>query len=256
MNSTSSKSILIAIGVAILAIALGAAAQQPLPPRTKKSPQNLLIGRSRWRLATKRSNPNSMRIHVFRLRPGDDLLESIRAYAIAHHLHAAVVLTAVGSLTHASIRYANQPDASQSSGHFEIVSLVGTIEEGGEHLHLSLAAENGTMIGGHLDARLQNLYDRRDRARRIAGRSLHARIGQRRQRLGGIEGLSGSRRTKIARHRTRRARRCSNHSGCFGLKNRRRTSGQNSLMTFAMPSAATSVPQFSVVFVNVRSCDG
>ncbi len=91
-----------------------------------------------------------MRIHVFRLRPGDDLLESIRTYAQAQHLRAAVVLTAVGSLTQASIRYANQPNASQSSGHFEIVALVGTVEDGGEHLHLSLGAGNGSMIGGHL----------------------------------------------------------------------------------------------------------
>lgn len=91
-----------------------------------------------------------MRIHVFRLRPGDDLLESIRAYARAQHLRAAVVLTAVGSLTQASVRYANQPNASSSSGHFEIVSLVGTVEDGSEHLHLSLGAENGSTISGHL----------------------------------------------------------------------------------------------------------
>jgi len=91
-----------------------------------------------------------MRMHVFRLRPGDDLLESIRVYAHAQHLRAAVVLTAVGSLTQASIRYANQPNASQSSGHFEIVSLVGTVEEGGEHLHLSLGDEKGSTISGHL----------------------------------------------------------------------------------------------------------
>jgi predicted DNA-binding protein with PD1-like motif len=150
MNSSSSKSIQFAIGVAIVAIALGAAAQQPPPAAHEK----VLAKPTDWtqQMAARHETfeTERMRIHIFRLRPGDDLLESIRAYAAAHHLRAAVVLTAVGSLTHASIRYANQPDASQSSGHFEIVSLVGTIEEGGEHLHLSLAAENGTMIGGHL----------------------------------------------------------------------------------------------------------
>jgi predicted DNA-binding protein with PD1-like motif len=150
MNSTSSKSILIAIGVAVLAIALGAAAQQP-PAAHEKVLTKPADWTQQMEARHEAFESEQMRIHVFRLRPGDDLLESIRAYAIAHHLRAAVVLTAVGSLTHASIRYANQPDASQSSGHFEIVSLVGTIEESGEHLHLSLAAENGTMIGGHLE---------------------------------------------------------------------------------------------------------
>jgi uncharacterized protein len=91
-----------------------------------------------------------LRIHVFRLRPGDDLLGSIRAYVNANHIQAAVLLSAVGSLTQASIRYANQPEAHIHTGHFEIVSITGTMEEGGEHVHLSIATGQGTMIGGHL----------------------------------------------------------------------------------------------------------
>jgi len=91
-----------------------------------------------------------LRIHVFRLRPGDDLLGGIRAYVNAHHIQAAVLLSAVGSLTQASIRYANQPEAHIHTGHFEIVSITGTVEEGGEHVHLSIATGQGTMIGGHL----------------------------------------------------------------------------------------------------------
>jgi predicted DNA-binding protein with PD1-like motif len=91
-----------------------------------------------------------LRIHVFRLRPGDDLLGGIRAYVNANHIQAAVLLSAVGSLTQASIRYANQPEAHIHTGHFEIVSITGTVEEGGEHVHLSIATGQGTMIGGHL----------------------------------------------------------------------------------------------------------
>src|SRR6202008_3712248 len=91
-----------------------------------------------------------LRIHVFRLRPGDDLLGSMRAYVNANHIQAAVLLSAVGSLTQASIRYANQPEAHIHTGHFEIVSITGTIEEGGEHVHLSIATGQGTMIGGPL----------------------------------------------------------------------------------------------------------
>jgi hypothetical protein len=91
-----------------------------------------------------------LRIHVFRLRPGDDLLGSIRAYVNANHIEAAVLLSAVGSLTQASIRYANQPEAHIHTGHFEIASITGTIEEGGEHVHLSIATGQGNMFGGHV----------------------------------------------------------------------------------------------------------
>jgi uncharacterized protein len=91
-----------------------------------------------------------MRIHVLRLRPGDDLLGSIRAYVKQNHIQAAVLLSSVGSLTQASIRYANQPEAHIHTGHFEIVSITGTVEEGGEHIHLSIATGQGNMIGGHL----------------------------------------------------------------------------------------------------------
>lgn len=68
----------------------------------------------------------------------------------ANHIQAAVLLSAVGSLTQASIRYANQPEAHIHTGHFEIVSITGTVEEGGEHMHISIATGQGNLIGGHL----------------------------------------------------------------------------------------------------------
>jgi predicted DNA-binding protein with PD1-like motif len=93
---------------------------------------------------------DSMTIHIFRLRPGDDLLDSIRAFVHARHLQSAVILSAVGSLTDTSIRYANQPGSAHKTGHFEIVSITGTVEDGGEHLHLSVSDEKGVTTGGHL----------------------------------------------------------------------------------------------------------
>lgn len=93
---------------------------------------------------------NAMRIHVFRLRPGDDLLGAIRTYVKQQHIQAAVLLSAVGSLTRASIRYANQPETHINTGYFEIVSITGTAEEKGEHIHLSVATDQGNVIGGHL----------------------------------------------------------------------------------------------------------
>ena len=59
-------------------------------------------------------------------------------------------MSCVGSLTDYSIRFANQPKASAGSGHFEIVSLTGTISINGLHLHISISDNTGKTIGGHL----------------------------------------------------------------------------------------------------------
>jgi predicted DNA-binding protein with PD1-like motif len=61
------------------------------------------------------------------------------------------VLTCVGSLTDVSLRLANQEAATHYHGHFEIVSLVGTLSaSGGGHLHLAVADSTGRTLGGHL----------------------------------------------------------------------------------------------------------
>lgn len=88
--------------------------------------------------------------HVLRLKPGDDLKKSLESYLQEHQLKAAVVLTCVGSLQQASLRFANQPAAAELKGPFEIVSLVGMLSTEGVHLHLSIADNQGITKGGHL----------------------------------------------------------------------------------------------------------
>jgi uncharacterized protein len=157
----------IAIPVLLAAVTLSAAAQKPAPPQYKP-PASEPVPESRtlenapdaptlpadWskQLAEHHEaiSTDHILIHVVRLRPGDDLLGSVRAYVNQNHIQAAVLLSSVGSLTQASIRYANQPEAHIHTGHFEIVSITGTVEEGGEHIHLSIATGQGNMIGGHL----------------------------------------------------------------------------------------------------------
>jgi len=56
----------------------------------------------------------------------------------------------VGSLTDYNIRFANQQEGSRASGHFEIVSLTGTVSVNGSHLHISISDSTGKTIGGHL----------------------------------------------------------------------------------------------------------
>ena len=91
-----------------------------------------------------------MKIHALRLQPGDDLRASLEAYARVRCQGAAFVLTTVGSLRTARLRYANSPEATALDGFFEILSLAGTLSRDGAHLHMALADERGTMWGGHV----------------------------------------------------------------------------------------------------------
>lgn len=89
-------------------------------------------------------------VHAFRLKPGDDLKASIERIVKEKDIKAGWVVTCAGSLTEYAIRFANQPDASTGQGHFEIVSLSGTVSVSGSHLHLSISDSTGKTIGGHL----------------------------------------------------------------------------------------------------------
>ncbi|MDQ2770627.1 MAG: DNA-binding protein [Bacteroidota bacterium] len=91
-----------------------------------------------------------LKTYALRLRPGDDLRQQLTAFVQAHHIAAGTMLTCVGSLTVATLRLANQEGPTVYRGHFEIVSLVGTLSTNGSHLHLAVADSTGRTIGGHL----------------------------------------------------------------------------------------------------------
>ncbi len=90
------------------------------------------------------------RHYAMRLVPGADVLQAVQDFVRANDLKAVAVVTVVGSLTDAVIRYANQPGGTLSQGHFEIVSMVGTVEPTGAHVHISLSDGQGKMFGGHM----------------------------------------------------------------------------------------------------------
>jgi predicted DNA-binding protein with PD1-like motif len=87
---------------------------------------------------------------ALRLSPGADLKPSLLAYCIAHHIEAACIVSCVGSLRCASIRFAGRPDSTRIERPLEIVSLVGTLSRHGAHLHIALADQDGQVVGGHL----------------------------------------------------------------------------------------------------------
>lgn len=92
------------------------------------------------------------RLWVLRLHPGDDLVDSIMEFSRRRSIQAGGIVTCVGSLNRARLRFANQDDyenLDQKGRHFEVVSLVGTFSTTDYHFHLSLANEQGDVIGGH-----------------------------------------------------------------------------------------------------------
>ncbi len=88
--------------------------------------------------------------YAFRLKPGQDLKQEIQKIVTEKQIKAGWISTCVGSLTDYNIRFANQPQGSTGSGHFEIVSLVGTLSVNGSHIHISISDSTGKTIGGHL----------------------------------------------------------------------------------------------------------
>ena len=91
-----------------------------------------------------------LKTYALRLKPGDDLRQQLTAFVQANHIAAGTMLTCVGSLTVATLRLANQEGPTVYNGHFEIVSLVGTLSVNGSHLHLAVSDSTGRTIGGHL----------------------------------------------------------------------------------------------------------
>ena len=91
-----------------------------------------------------------MQAFTFRLKAGQDLFDEIETVVAEKNIEAGCVLSAVGSLTHATLRLANREHYSEYDGHFEIVSMTGTISVYGSHLHMSISDGNGKTIGGHL----------------------------------------------------------------------------------------------------------
>jgi uncharacterized protein len=91
-----------------------------------------------------------VRTVAVRLRPGQDLRRELLAVAERERIQAGWVLTGVGSLSRATLRLAGAASHATLEGDLEIVALAGTLSQGGSHLHLAVADDHGTTVGGHL----------------------------------------------------------------------------------------------------------
>lgn len=93
---------------------------------------------------------NSSKSIVERLKPGEELQSALKRIASAHKLKGGVIISAVGSLSTASLRLAGASESTTIEGPLEVVSITGTISDTSMHVHLSVSDSTGKTIGGHL----------------------------------------------------------------------------------------------------------
>ncbi len=91
-----------------------------------------------------------MQIYALRLTPGQDLKQEIIGFTAKRNIEAGAIISCLGSLSTACIRFAGQKAVASLQGPFEILSVSGTLSENGSHLHICLADSQGKAIGGHL----------------------------------------------------------------------------------------------------------
>lgn len=87
-----------------------------------------------------------------RLQPGDDLRERLEALVRDRQVAAAFVISGIGSLARAAIRYAGAERPEVRDGEFEIIALAGSLSADGAHLHMAIADAAGSVSGGHVAA--------------------------------------------------------------------------------------------------------
>ncbi len=91
-----------------------------------------------------------MKVVPLRLQPGDDLRQALETWMGEQEEQAGCLISAVGSLSVAELRFAGAAAATTIRGDLEILSLSGTLSADGAHLHIAVADSKGAVFGGHL----------------------------------------------------------------------------------------------------------
>ena len=85
-----------------------------------------------------------------RLTKGQDLKQAIQSLVSQHQVAAGSIASCVGCVSAIHLRLANAERTLQIDAPFEIVSMMGTLTPSHQHIHISVADEEGKVIGGHL----------------------------------------------------------------------------------------------------------
>jgi hypothetical protein len=98
----------------------------------------------------------SSRLFVVRLNSGEDLLQCIRAAAVAAGIRHGLILAGVGSIVGYHLHVVKTPNIPpgaiffQGEGAFHILSVAGAIIDGRVHAHITFSNTEKAM-GGHLE---------------------------------------------------------------------------------------------------------
>jgi predicted DNA-binding protein with PD1-like motif len=95
------------------------------------------------------NNLNSL-ILPLRLVPGDDLRRSLEEAVRDVALAGAFVVSGIGSLRVAVLRYAGSQQSTRIEADLELLSHAGSVCGDGTHLHAVVADAHGRVLGGHL----------------------------------------------------------------------------------------------------------
>jgi predicted DNA-binding protein with PD1-like motif len=96
-----------------------------------------------------------MKTLPIRVTPGQDLRAALEAAVRDQGCQAAFVVSGIGSLSDARIRFASMDQAQLLSGDSEILSLSGSVGVDADgrshsHLHMSVSTATGAVFGGHV----------------------------------------------------------------------------------------------------------
>jgi uncharacterized protein len=91
-----------------------------------------------------------LRTLPLRLPPASDLRREIERAVSALPEQAGFVLSGIGSLAQANLRFAAAESPSLFVEPLEVLTLGGSVTPEGAHLHASVSTASGRVLGGHL----------------------------------------------------------------------------------------------------------
>ena len=84
------------------------------------------------------------------LSPGCDLRREIEQAVLAVAGQSVFVLSGIGSLTQANLRFAGAESPTLLAEPMEVLSVAGSATSQGAHLHASVSTASGQVLGGHV----------------------------------------------------------------------------------------------------------
>jgi len=108
---------------------------------------------------------NLSNVLIVRMKPKEELRAKLEEVMVENNFKRAVILSAIGSVYDATFHGVKpgsdlpyNPDqitTVKKTGPFEVLTMEGNILPAGNrlipHLHVTLGAHDGTVVGGHLD---------------------------------------------------------------------------------------------------------